>query len=673
MSVSDEIKGRIDLVEYISRYTTLKKAGATYKGNCPFHNERTPSFVVFPHTGTWHCFGACSTGGDLFTFVMKKENLDFRETLQLLAQQAGVTLDDGPADRDQSRRGRIYEANDAAARYFQQILRTHAGAEAARAYLTRRGIDEATLDAFQIGYSLDEWSGLRDHLLGQKFELELLVEAGLVKRNQARESTYDAFRGRVVIPIRDRMGRTIGFGGRVLDGSQPKYLNTAETPVFHKSHVVYGLDLAYQAIRDANRVVIVEGYMDVVAAHQFGFKNVVACMGTALTPDQLQQLQRYANNYVLALDADAAGQQATIRGLNQARQALSRVRKPTVVGGSVRMEERLAAALFIAAMPEGRDPDDVVRQDPALWQKLIEQAKPLVDFYFTVVTRDMDLSSARGKGAAVAELAPLIAELEDEIEREHYVQQLARLTQVDERTIAGRVQAVARTGATPVRSGERPRRFGVTRRGADRQAADTPPAPAKPPAGMELAGARRGLDTEEYLLAHMLHEPDLLIWLAGAAAERDLTGVDVADWLHVENQEIFRALKRFMSSDIQWDVEMFQESLPGALHGRLARLIAAEADLPSSTSDDLRTDLLKVLVRLRLDRLRTRSMQVKFLIDEASRSGGREEARDLFALNNQVLRDLSHLQNTYYQLSRVLASQHRAEQGVKVRQTALGG
>lgn len=676
MSVSDEIKQRIDIVDFISRYTPLKKAGATYKGNCPFHNERTPSFVVFPHTGTWHCFGACSTGGDLFSFLMKKENLDFREALQMLAQQAGVTLDDGPNDREQSRRGSIYEANAAAAAYYQQILRTHPAAEPARAYLARRGIDEATIDTFQIGYSLDQWSGLRDHLLAQGHGIDLLLEAGLVKRNEERDSTYDAFRGRVIIPIRDRMARTIGFGGRVLDGSQPKYLNTAETPVFHKSHVVYGLDLAYQAIRDANKVVIVEGYMDVVAAHQFGFHNVVACMGTALTSDQLQQLQRYTNNYVLALDADTAGQQATIRGLNQARQALSRVRKPSVAGGTVRMEERLGAALLIAAMPEGRDPDDVVRQDPALWQQLIDQAKPLVDFYFTVVTRDMDLTSARGKGAAVTELAPMIAELEDEIEREHYIQQLARLTQLDERTIAGRVQAAVRTGATlpASRNGERPRRFQVQRRGGETTtpARQEPHPPARTPVA-ELGPMRRGPDAEEYLLAHMLREPDLLIWLAAATEERDLQPVDVVDWLHVENQEIFRALKRFMSSDIQWDVEMFQDSLPGALHGRLARLAAAGTELPAATNDELRTDLLKVLVRLRLDRLRTRSMQIKYLIDETGRDGGREEVRDLFALNNQVLRDLSHLQNTYYQLSRVLASQGRAEQGIKVRQTATGG
>jgi DNA primase len=681
MSVSDEIKQRIDLVEFISRYTQLKKAGATYKGNCPFHSERTPSFVVFPHTGTWHCFGSCSMGGDLFSFLMKKENLDFREALQILAQQAGVSLDEGPSDSGQSRRAQIYDANAAAAAYYQQILQTHPGAATARDYLVRRGINDETVDSFQLGYSLDQWSSLRDHLLGQKFNIDLLVEAGLIKHNEERSSTYDAFRGRVMIPIRDRMARVIGFGGRVLDGSQPKYLNTAESPVFHKSHVIYGLDMAYQAIRDANKVVIVEGYMDVIAAHQYGFANVVACMGTALTPDQLQQLQRYTSNYVLALDADAAGQQATIRGLNQARQSLARVRKPAIVGGGLRMEERLGAALFIAAMPEGRDPDDVVRQDPALWRQLVDQAKPLVDFYFTVVASEMDLSSARGKGAAVAELAPLIAELDDEIEREHYIQQLSRMVQLDERTIAGRVQATARTSQAPVpeRSTERTSRFGIQKRGSasnkkengrsESEASFIPePSPVTP-----VVAKAQGLGTEDYLLAHMLREPDLLIWLVAAAATRDLAPIDIQDWQHVENQEIFRALNRFMSSDIQWDVEMFQDSLPSALHGRLAQLMTAGTKLPASTNEELRTDLLKVLVRLRLDRLRERSMQIKFLIDEASQSGDRDDARELFALNNQMLRDLSHLQTTYSQLSRVLASQGRAEQGVKIRQTAAGG
>ncbi len=681
MSVSDEIKQRIDLVEFVSRYTQLKKAGATYKGTCPFHSERTPSFVVYPDSGTWHCFGSCSTGGDLFSFLMKKENVDFREALQILAPQAGVSLEESSADGGNSPRAQIYEANAAATAYYQHILQSHPAAAEARDYLARRGIDDTIIESFQLGYSLDQWSSLRDHLLGQKFNIDLLIEAGLIKHNEARDSTYDAFRGRVMIPIRDRMARVIGFGGRVLDGSQPKYLNTAESPVFHKSHVIYGLDMAYQAIRDATKVVIVEGYMDVIAAHQYGFANVVACMGTALTPEQLQQLQRYTSNYVLALDADAAGQQATIRGLNQARQSLTRVRKPAIVGGKMRMEERLGAEIFIAAMPEGRDPDDVVRQDPELWRQLIDKAKPLVDFYFMAVASEMDLKTDRGKGAVVTELAPLIAELDDEIKREHYIQQLARLVEQQESTIAGRVQAAARTSKTPApeRSGERSSRFGIQKRGStstqkentrssDEETifVDSSPTPL-------VSGKAGVLSTEDYLLAHMLREPDLLIWLVTATAARDLAPIDIQDWQHVENQEIFRALNRFMSSDIQWDVEMFQDSLPSALHGRLAQLIAAGTQFPTSINEELRADLLKVLVRLRLDRLREHTIQVRFLIEEASQSGDHEEKRNLSVSNNKRLRDFAHLQMTYSRLSQVLASQGRAEQGMKIRQTATGG
>lgn len=671
MSASDEIKQRIDIVDFISRYTPLKKAGTTYKGLCPFHSERTPSFVVFPHTGTWHCFGSCGTGGDLFAFLMRKENLEFREALQILAREAGVSLDDEAGDHSHSRRGQLYEVNEAAAAYFQEVLHNHPAAQAARDYLLRRAINDSTRDRFQLGFALDAWSGLRDHLSGRKFATDLQLEAGLLKYSEERDSTFDFFRGRVTIPIRDRMGRVIGFGGRTLGDGQPKYLNTSETPVFHKSHVIYGLDMAYDAIRTADQVVIVEGYMDVIAAHQHGFSNVVACMGTALTPDQLQQLQRYTSHFVLALDADSAGQQATIRGLNQARQALTRVRKPTVTAAGLRMEERLGAALYIASMPEGRDPDDVVRQDPELWRKLVAEAKPLVDFYFDIVTGQMDLGSARGKGAAVAELAPLIAELDDEIEREHYIQQLSRLAQLDERTIAGRVHAAARTGQVPGRphTAAQGRRFGIQKRPAastqEEENERSQPDASRPTAAERYE--RAGLNSEDYLLASLLREPDILIWLAGAAAEREIAAVGAEDWQHVEQQEIFRALKRWMSSDEQWDVEIFQETLPGPLHGRLARLIAAGTQLPAANNDELRTDLLKVLVRMRQDQLKARSVQIKYLIDEATQQGERDDARDLYTVNNQVLRDLSHLQITYRNLSRVLVSQRRAEQGVKIR------
>ncbi len=359
MSAIDEIKARANIEDVIGRYTELKKAGSILKGLCPFHNERTPSFVVYPNSGTWHCFGACGTGGDVFSFLMRKENIDFREALVRLAQETGVSLEEDEHDEERSLKVALHEVNEAAAKYFHDLLLNHAQATRARAYLERRKLDGETADSFQIGFSLDQWSGLRDYLSGRGFPLETQLAAGLVKRNEQRETIYDAFRNRVIIPIRDRQGRVIGFGGRVLDDSQPKYLNTAETPLFHKSHVVFGIDRAQDAIRKADEVVIVEGYMDVIAAHQHGFANVVACMGTAITSDQLRQLERYTRNFVMALDADAAGQAATIRGLNQARQALTRVSKPVLTPGrGVQMTERLDATLRIISMPEGMDPDD---------------------------------------------------------------------------------------------------------------------------------------------------------------------------------------------------------------------------------------------------------------------------------------------------------------------------
>lgn len=667
MSAIDEIKQRVDIVELISRYTPLKKAGSTYKGLCPFHHERTPSFVVFPHTGTWHCFGACSTGGDVFTFLMKQEQLEFREALEMLARETGVSLE---SSQDESYRHRttLYEVNAAAATYFTQILREHPAAQPARSYLERRGIDRATAEQFQLGYALDSWDSLRDHLSAAGYSLELQLEAGLVKRHEERESIYDAFRARVMIPIRDRQGRVIGFGGRVLDDRQPKYLNTGETPIFHKSRVVFGLDQAYRSIRERGMAVIVEGYMDVIAAHQHGFTNVVACMGTALTAEQLQQLQRYTDHFVLALDADSAGQQATIRGLNQARQALGRIRKPTfTAGGRLRLEERLSAHLAIASMPEGQDPDDVIRSDPARWQALIEQAQPLVDFYFQVVARQYDLTTARGKGSAVAELTPLIAELDDEIEQQHYIQQLSRLVQIDEMTIAGRVQAAARAILATSGKAAQP---GEARRPAQ---PGWQPGQAGPPDGPppqqaprpELA--QRGDVSEDYLLANLLLDPELLIWLAGATAEREIEPLRVEDLENVENREIFRALKQFLAGDEPWDLALFQESLTGHLHRRLAELLQYGAQLPNRNLEELQQDLLKVVVRMRLRRLQAEYTRIKFMLDEAQRMGDRDAVRELYSVNNRNLRERSHLEQTWVGLSRVLHAQGHPSQGVKVR------
>lgn len=671
MSVIDEVKQRIDAVELIGRYVELRRAGTTYKGLCPFHNERTPSFVVFPDSGTWHCFGSCGIGGDIFSFLMRRENLEFREVLEMLAREVGVVLET-EHDPAQGQRSRLYEINDAAAAYFYEILLHHAGAATARAYLERRGINRAAIDQFQLGFALDNWSGLRDFLLEKGWSLDEQFSAGLLKRNEERNSSYDAFRDRVMIPIRDRQSRVIGFGGRLLGDGQPKYLNTAETPLFHKSQVIFGLDLAREAIRQEDKVVIVEGYMDVIAAHQHGFANVVACMGTSLTSEQLQQLHRFTNNFILALDADAAGQQATIRGLNQARQSLVRVQKPTVTAtGQVRLTERLSANLAIVSMPAGLDPDDVIRRNPDQWQALVAKAQPLVDFYFRFIADQYDLTSARGKGLAVAEIAPLIAELEDEIERQHYIQQLSREVQIDELTILSRVQAAAKTSQLPT---EPTRRRFTDRTGANRhRQAPEPAAESSAPWESAAAPGSRPTETrlpaisqEDHLLANLLREPNVLVWLASATDQLELAPLQSEELQSVQNRELLKALKQYIAGDEQWDLELFQEELTPHLHGHLAKLMSYSAQLPPCTVADLRLDTVQTLIHMRLQQLGREARHLKFMQDDAARQGDMLAAKQLAELNNQQIRELFHLQQSKHSLTRVLSQNSGVSNLMKV-------
>ncbi|NJN83948.1 MAG: DNA primase, partial [Caldilineaceae bacterium] len=596
--------------------------------------------------------------------------------------EAGVDFNKNADVGADQQRKLLYEINKSAAAYFADILQHHPAAQPARSYLDRRGIDAATRERFQLGFALDSWNSLRDYLGERGYAVEQLLTAGLVKQNEARDSIYDAFRNRVMIPIRDQQGRLIGFGGRVLGDDQPKYLNTAETPVFHKSHVVYGLDLAYEPIRSAGNVVIVEGYMDVIAGHQHGFSNLVACMGTSLTADQLRQLQRFTNDFIFALDADSAGQQATIRGLNQARQALTKVRRPTFTrSGQVRLADRLGANLFVTSMPAGRDPDDVIRQDPSLWQQLVAQAQPLVDFYFQTIQAQVDLQSARGKGEAVAELAPLIAELDDEIERQHYVQQLSRLVQIDEMVIAGRVQASARTShIDPDRKNGRT--MGRIRIGRNSVADDAPPPddevnPSGPemstngqhpqPSQRSSSGGRKlvvdvgqGIrELEDHLLANLLREPDLFVWLAQECERLEISPLSGSDFNHVENQEILRALNRFIHSDEPWSMEVFQDILISHLHGRLGRLVVYGLQQPACNTAGLKEHTLKALIRLRIQRLSAKITHVRFLQEDASRDGSEDDAKDLLTINNKSTRELFHLQ-------RVLLRRERPEQGMRV-------
>ncbi|HEY32207.1 MAG TPA: DNA primase [Dehalococcoidia bacterium] len=420
MSVIDEVKQKLDIVEVVSQYVPLTKAGRNFKARCPFHEERTPSFFVFPERQSWHCFGACGTGGDVFSFVMKQQGMEFSEALRLLAQQAGVTVPTRiERDTRKDERERLYQVNEAAARFFQDQLLHSTAAAKARDYLSGRDFTTDTLTAFQLGYSPDSYEALKSHLQERGFSEKELVDAGLlVETDDGR--TRDRFRNRLMFPIRDARGRTTGFGARVLDDSLPKYTNSPQTLVFDKSGTLYAIDLAAPAIRKRDQVIIVEGYMDTITAHQNDFNNVVASMGTAITERQVTTLKRLSKNIILALDADAAGEEAMLR--------------------CVDYENILDAEIRVIVLPEGKDPDDVIREDPQKWQELVEDAVPVVDFTFSTKTTRLDMTTARNQSRAVHELGAIIARMKDAVRRDHYIRRLEILTKTRYNIIEGVVK-----------------------------------------------------------------------------------------------------------------------------------------------------------------------------------------------------------------------------------------
>ncbi|MDP6605449.1 MAG: DNA primase, partial [Dehalococcoidia bacterium] len=383
MSTIEEVKARLDIVETVGGYVpTLKKSGRRYKALCPFHTERTPSFSVDPDRGSWHCFGACSTGGDVIEFVRRIEHLEFPDALRRCAERAGVELRP-PSRREQEQReehDRLLRANEAAAVFFRAALAGPDG-EQARRYLDGRGLDASTQERWQLGYAPSGWRGLREHLEARGFDVADLLAAGLVVEPDGSGEPYDRFRDRLIFPTRDVNGRMIGFGARALKPEdEPKYLNTPQTPLFDKSGTLYGLDRAAETARREERLIVVEGYMDVIAPHQFGIENVVASMGTSLTEKQMNLAKRFTANIVLALDADNAGSEATLRGVEVVASAADRQTVATVDWrGLVGYQDVLQADIRVVTLPDGEDPDSLVRADPQRFRTLVDESKPVTD------------------------------------------------------------------------------------------------------------------------------------------------------------------------------------------------------------------------------------------------------------------------------------------------------
>ena len=436
MSVVDDVRDRLDIVDLVSSHVRLQKAGRNFKAACPFHTEKTPSFIVSPERQSWRCFGACATGGDVFSFVMRMEGLDFKEALSQLAQRAGVTMD------RQSQEGRydaLYAVNQVALRFFQDVLQSPQG-QRAREYLEERQVSPEAASQFGLGLSPPSWNGLRSHLAGHEVDLEHALEAGVLRRNDDG-SVRDFFRGRLMYPIHDRRGRVAGFGARALDDSNPKYINTASTPIFDKRSILYGLHLAAGAIRDKGSGIVVEGYMDVIAAHQHGHSNVVASMGTALTEQQVAQLRPLASEFVLALDPDTAGQEATLRSLEASWRIFEGARLDSRRRQVGPLYQRQPQKVSIAELPDGRDPDSLVREAPEEWERLTGDATPAEDFYIRSKVAAFDLSSADGRSQALQALAPVITS-SDGISQHHYLRKVARALGVSDEALRASLGAL---------------------------------------------------------------------------------------------------------------------------------------------------------------------------------------------------------------------------------------
>jgi DNA primase len=408
MSVTDDIKAKLDILDVVSPHVSLQKSGRTFKANCPFHTEKTPSFIVNPERQSWHCFGACATGGDIFSFVMRAENLQFGDALRMLAQRAGVELSSAP-NREQS--NAIHSVNNAAATYFQEVLESETGGQA-REYLDNRSVGRQARQDFKLGLSADRWDGLIQYLRTHGYKREDAIAAGLVREGENGQ-VWDFFRNRLMFPIFDRNGNIIGFGARALDDSTPKYINTAQTEMFDKRSTLYALHFANAEIRQTGTAVIVEGYMDAIAAHEHGYKNVVASMGTALTENQVSQLRSLAREFVLALDPDEAGQEATLRSLESSWHVFRDVISRRNTANQSVLNQWTPPVLKIAALPAGLDPDALVRSDAARWESIIAEALPLLDFVIPALVRRSDLNVPDSRPHIVRELARLINRLDD--------------------------------------------------------------------------------------------------------------------------------------------------------------------------------------------------------------------------------------------------------------------
>jgi len=605
MSSIEEIKARLDIVEIVSENVQLKRSGKNLSGFCPFHaNTRTPAFVVWPETNTWRCFGQCDEGGDVFKYVMKREGWDFPEALKYLAERAGVELRPlTPQETIQKEENQqLRDLLETAVIFYRHQLRHHPEGRTALDYLHKRGLTDETIDTFELGYAPPGWETSHPQLLEKGYTAEDLIEAGVASERESG-GMYDRFRNRVTFPIRDARGRMAGFGARALsDEDMPKYLNSPQTVLFDKSSLLYGFDKARKPIRAQDQVVIVEGYLDVIAPHQEGYTNLVSPMGTALNEAQLNQLKRLTRRIVLALDADAAGEKATLRGLQVARETLGRENEMVFdARGLLRSEARLKADIRVTTLPDGLDPDEVVIEDPQKLQLLIDQAKPIVIHVMETLAAGQNLDDPKIKIEISEQVMPLIQDLPSAIERDTYIQQLARLLRVDERTLlADQKGSQRRRSRKPIR--RKP------------QLESDPAVETTPPTSNDLSELL--LKLEQHCLSIILREPEFIYKINRALKQGNLPAVTENDFTHTGHQEIFKVSLNAIDQDNIEPANYALENVPFSLLEQTDHILGYSKDF-NLKQDQVIEDLLRSILRLREYHLRDNNNQLRFLLTDA--------------------------------------------------------
>lgn len=427
----EQIKDRLDIVDVVSNYLTLKKAGTNLKANCPFHNEKSPSFMVSPERQTFRCFG-CNEGGDIFTFIEKMEGVDFYNALKILAERAGVALKSGSVKYGErefksDKKTRIYEINDWTKKLYHKILVEHPKAEKARKYIRSRGLSEEMVKEFEIGYAPDSWDLLIKFLKGKGYEESEIVNAGVAIKSE-KGKVYDRFRGRIIFPINNVMGLTVAFTSRILENNseQAKYINSSESPVYIKGKTIYGLDKAKMFIKEEDLAVFVEGNMDVIACHQAGFRNVVATSGTAITPEQLKALNRYASVIALSFDHDEAGETAMKRAIK------------------IALQNDINTKIISIEGPY-KDPDEAIKADPKNWDRAVLHSKPSLEYWIDLLIRKNPDLSVLTKKSIAKEILPVIKTIFSDIEKEYYIKYLANKLSVAEKTIISALEKTKKT------------------------------------------------------------------------------------------------------------------------------------------------------------------------------------------------------------------------------------